>query len=318
MNFRFMDNRYTFYFISGILIVASILLLCIKGLNYGIDFKGGNILHVTFDNPTNETQIKDAFKKIGESNTLYLSDFASGLVVQNVSNSKVKDREFIIQYPASKKDSLEASKSHDVIISSLKKLLPFSTETLEVSNIGPTIGEEMKKNGIIAAVISCIGILLYLGWRFDFASASGVVLAIIHDLIITLGFISAMRIEFDTTVLAAVLTLLGYSVNDSIVIFDRIRENIKISKNDVTYGTIVDNSINQSLSRTVNTTITTLLALIALTLYGGNSIYGFSVALTFGSIMGTFSSNCLAAPLVSDLFKLEKKTKNSEGLSSKI
>ncbi|MBR4570868.1 MAG: protein translocase subunit SecF, partial [Candidatus Riflebacteria bacterium] len=130
--------------------------------------------------------------------------------------------------------------------------------------------------------------------------------------------IAVMRIEFDTTVLAAVLTLLGYSVNDSIVIFDRIRENIKISKNDVTYGTIVDNSINQSLSRTVNTTITTLLALISLTLYGGNSIYGFSVALTFGSIIGTFSSNCLAAPLVADLFKLEKKTKNSEGISSKV
>ena len=318
MNFRFMENRYTFYFISGILIIASILLLCIKGLNYGIDFKGGNILHITFDNPTNENQIRDAFKKIGETNTLYFSKDANALVVQNVANSKVKDREFIIQYPASTKDSLEASKSHDAIISNLRKILPFSTETLEVSNIGPTIGEEMKKNGIIAAVISCIGILLYLGWRFDFASASGVVLAVIHDLLITLGFIAAMRIEFDTTVLAAVLTLLGYSVNDSIVIFDRIRENIKISKNDVTYGTIVDNSINQSLSRTVNTTITTLLALIALTLYGGNSIYGFSVALTFGCIIGTFSSNCLAAPLVADLFKLEKKTKNSEGISSKI
>ena len=312
MNIRFMENRNIFYFISLTLLVVSVLLLSIKGLNYGIDFKGGNILHVTFDNPTNENAIRDAFKKIGETNSLYFSKDANALVVQNVANSKVKDREFIIQYPASTKESLEVSKSHDVIISSLKKIIPFSTETLEVSNIGPTIGEEMKRNGMLAAVISCIGSLLYLGWRFDFASATGVVIAIVHDLLITLGFIAAMRIEFDTAVLAAVLTLLGYSVNDSIVIFDRIRENIKISKNDVTYGKIIDNSINQSLARTVNTTITTLLALIALTLYGGNSIHGFAVALTFGCVIGTFSSNCIAAPVVSDLFKMEKKTKGSD------
>ena len=298
------------------MIVASFVLLLSRGLNYGIDFKGGNIIHVTFDKETNESEIRDIFNKITTDNKIQLT--SDRIIIQNVAPSRgsvgvIKDREFIIQYPATAKDSLEANKINEKILSELAKNLPFANDSLEISYIGPTIGDELKEKGFIAALFSCIGILLYLGWRFDFHSSLGVIIAVVHDLIVSLGFISLCNIEFDTTVLVALLTLLGSSVNDSIVIFDRIRENSRISKNGTAYADIVNSSINQSLGRTLNTTITTLLALLALVFFGGRSIYGFSIALTFGSIIGTYSSICIAATCVLDLFNKQKATKSQDG-----
>ena len=302
MNFKVMKNRKTYYFFSLALIVASILLFLIKGFNYGIDFKGGNIIRVTFDKETNETEIKAAFTKIkdkinADSNRFYFSP--DQVVVQAVAEGK--QREFIIQYPVANLDTKSTSEIHDTILEELSTLLPYDRSTREISNVGPTLGDEMKKQALQAAFLSVIGVLLYLGYRFDFHSASGVIVAVVHDLLIVLGFISLMGIEFDTTVLAAVLTLLGYSVNNSIVIFDRIRENKRISK-QTNMLEIIDESVIQSLSRTANTTFTTLLALIALVLYGGSSIHNFSVALTIGCVVGTYSSLVIAAPCIVDIF----------------
>lgn len=310
MNFNIMKNRKTFYSLSLALVIASILLLLIKGFNYGIDFKGGNVIHLTFEEATDEKGIKDAFVSIRdmvnkndpEGKRFYFAP--EQIVVQGVANTGSK--EFIIQYPAATMDNKSTAEIHDTILEELIKLLPYDKTSRQISNVGPTVGDEMKKQGIQAAILSIIGILLYLAYRFDFHSASGVVIAVVHDLIITLGFISIMNIEFDTTILAAVLTLLGYSVNDSIVIFDRIRENKRISKN-TNYGDIVDESITQSISRTLNTTITTLLALVALVLYGGASIHSFSVVLTVGCIVGTYSSITIAAPCVLDIMGDKKK-----------
>lgn len=310
-NIRFVENRHVFYIISVILVIASFVLLFTKGLNYGIDFKGGNILHVTFEKDTNENEIRGVFKKISESNKLNLA--VDHIMIQNVA-SGIKEREYIIQYPATSKDSIEANTINEKIMSGLYLEIAYSKDNLEVAYIGPTIGDEMKEKGFIAALLSCIGILLYLAYRFDFASSAGVVLAVVHDLIVSLGFVSLLGIEFDTTVLVALLTLLGSSVNDSIVIFDRVRENSRISKNGTAYIDIVNSSINQSLSRTLNTTITTLLALLALVLYGGDSIYGFSITLTFGSIIGTYSSICIASTCVLDIFGKTKVYKKAEGM----
>lgn len=340
-NYRFMDNRFTFYTISGVLIVASILLLLVNGLNYGIDFKGGYVLHVVLTNPSEDNKIKELFDEIFKSVRPDLK--ADQIVVQTVDNKKNEKREFIIQYPnfldnmTSENDKIKVKEAinkdfqinlderrlevtaENIVKEALHK--KYVIEDVPTSGfIGATVGYEMKRQGIIAAILSCVGLLLYLGWRFDFYAATGVVLAVVHDLIITLGFISATKlipainIDFDTTVLAAILTLLGYSVNDSIVIFDRIRENTRISKNGTPYKVIVDNSINQSLSRTLNTTITTLLALLALLIFSGtkSSIFAFSLVLIVASIVGTYSSNCLAAPMVEDLFHKGKGEKNSE------
>ncbi|EKD82932.1 MAG: Export membrane protein SecD [uncultured bacterium] len=296
MTFQFMKNRYTFFGLSITLIVISILLLAVKGLNYGIDFKGGSILHVRFVDESNETKIRDTFKQIEKDRKLYFT--SDQIVVQSVAGGQ--NREFIIQYPSAPLDTAQNAEVHDHILSDLKRMTPFSDEALEVSNVGPTIGDELKKQGLQAAVLSVIGILLYLAYRFEFQSAIGAIIALVHDLIIVLGAVSLIGLEFDVTVLAAVLTLLGYSVNDSIVVLDRIRENRKITK-DNSFAAVIDSSINQTLGRTLNTSITTLLALFALLILGGISIKGFATTLTIGCIIGTYSSIFIASPVLFEM-----------------
>ncbi|KAF1079690.1 MAG: Protein translocase subunit SecF [Candidatus Rifleibacterium amylolyticum] len=296
MTFQFMKNRYTFFGLSITLIVISILLLLVKGLNYGIDFKGGSILHVRFVDESSESKIRDNFRQIAKDRSLYFT--ADQIVVQSVAGGQ--NREFIIQYPAAPMDTAQNAEVHDHILSDLKRLAPFSDEALEVSNVGPTIGDELKKQGLQAAVLSVVGILLYLAYRFEFQSATGAIIALVHDLLIVLGAISLIGLEFDVTVLAAILTLLGYSVNDSIVVLDRIRENRKITK-ETSFAAVIDASINQTLGRTLNTSITTLLALFALLILGGISIKGFATTLTIGCIIGTYSSIFIASPVLYEM-----------------
>ncbi|MFZ5949965.1 MAG: protein translocase subunit SecF [Candidatus Rifleibacteriota bacterium] len=296
MNFQFMKHRFTFFGISIALIIVSILLLVVKGLNYGIDFKGGSIIHVRFDNEINEGKIREIFKGIEKARSLYFT--SDQLIIQSVATGQ--GREYIIQYPSAPVDSQKTADVHDMILSDLKVAAPFSDEALEVSNVGPTVGEEMKIQGIQAAIFSIIGILLYIAYRFEFQSASSSIVAIIHDLMITLGFIAIVGIEFDITVLAAILTMLGYSVNDSIVVLDRIRENRKFAKEN-SFSQLIDDSVNQTLGRTMNTSITTLLALISLLWLGGVSIYGFALTLTFGVTIGTYSSIFVVSPLLLEM-----------------
>ena len=296
MNFQFMRNRFTFYGLSISLIMVSILLLAIRGLNYGIDFKGGSIMHVRFIDESDENKVREVFRQIENERKLYFT--SDQIIVQSVSGGQ--NREFIIQYPAPPLDTADNAEVHDHILSDLKRLAPFSDEALEVSNVGPTMGEELKKQGIQAALLSVIGILVYLAWRFELQSASGAIIALVHDLIVVLGAVSFLGLEFDITVLAAVLTLLGYSVNDSIVILDRIRENRKISK-ESNFAKVVDSSINQTLGRTLNTSITTLLALFSLLIIGGASIKGFATTLTIGCIVGTYSSIFIASPVLYEM-----------------
>ena len=291
-----MKNRYTFFGISITLIVISILLLAVKGLNYGIDFKGGSIIHIRFVDESNETRIRDIFKQIEKERSLYFT--SDQIVVQSVGGGQ--NREFIIQYPAAPLDTAKNAEVHDHILSDLKRIAPFSDEALEVSNVGPTIGDELKKQGLQAAVLSVVGILLYLAYRFEFQSAVGAIIALVHDLIIVLGVLALIGIEFDVTVLAAVLTLLGYSVNDSIVVLDRIRENRKISK-EPSFANLIDTSINQTLGRTLNTSMTTLLALFSLLVLGGISIKGFAITLTIGVFIGTYSSIFIASPVLFEM-----------------
>ena len=304
MNFQFMKHRYTFFAISIALVVISVLLLAIKGLNYGIDFKGGSIIHLRFTQEMTETQIRNIFTNIEKERKLYFT--SKQVVIQGVAGGQ--NKEFIIQYPAAPMDTAKNAEVHDLVLSDLKKAAPYSEEALEVSNVGPTVGEEMKKGGIQAAILCVIGILLYLAYRFEFQSATGSVVAIVHDLIITLGFLALVGVEFDVTVLAAILTMLGYSTNDSIVVLDRVRENRKIMK-ESSFAKLINESINQTLGRTINTSLTTLFALLALLILGGGSIYGFALTQTFGVIIGTYSSIFIASPVLLEMTgeKIKKK-----------
>ncbi len=290
MKFDFMGYRHTFLMGSGVLILLSVLLLIGKGLNYGIDFKGGNIINLRFLETMDETRIRQVFARIPN---LYFKP--EQLIIQAVAAGGGK--EFIIQYPAPAVDEKETSEVHSSIMRQLKEKAPYEEESLSMSNIGPTLGAEMKRQGIRAAVFSVIGILLYLAWRFEFYSGAGAVLALVHDLIITLGFVTILGVEFDVTVLAAVLTMLGYSVNDTIVVFDRIRENRRIMR-EQSFTALINESINSTLGRTINTSLTTLFTLLALLLVGGASIKGFATTLTFGIAIGTYSSIFVASPIL--------------------
>lgn len=290
MKFDFMGNRYTFFAISGTLMIIALFLMLVKGFNFGIDFKGGNIIHVRFNNQMTETSIRDIFGKMPK---LYFT--ADQLIIQSVAEGGGKD--FIIQYPAPLADTQEAAQIHSDVIKQLKAAAPFSDDALETANVGPTVGSEMKRQGVVAAIISVIGILLYLAWRFEFQSATGAVLSIVHDLVIVLGFLSLFSIEFDVTVLAAILTMLGYSVNDSIVVLDRIREERKLMRGSTLFD-IINHSINATLGRTINTSLTTFFTLISLLLFGGSSIHNFASTLSFGVVFGTYSSIFIASPVL--------------------
>jgi preprotein translocase subunit SecF len=292
MKFDFMSNRFKFFTMSGLVIALSVLLLVGKGLNFGIDFRGGNIIHVRFDKATTENEIRSVF---GKMDKMYFT--SDQLIIQAVSGSEGK--EYIIQYPSTI-ESAEATETHSRVLRQLKAGIPYSDDSLEVSNVGPTIGGEMKKQGIIAAFLCIVGILLYLAWRFEFQSATGAVLSIVHDFCITIGFLSLVGLEFDVSVLAGILTMLGYSVNDSIVVLDRIRENRKLLRG-TPLPEVINDSINQTLGRTINTSVTTLFTLISLLLFGGISLYGFAATLTFGVVVGTYSSIFIASPVLLEM-----------------
>jgi len=290
MKYNFMGYRNHFFAFSGTLLVLSLLLLLARGFEYGIDFKGGNIIRVRFDQEVTENKIRETFNKMSG---LYFK--GEQLVIQSVAEGQ--GHEFIIQYPAPVMDTAETGKLHGEILKNLKTDLPFKDDSLEMANIGPTVGDDMKRQGLYAAVLAVVGILLYLAWRFEFQSATGAVLSLVHDLIIVCGFVSLFRIEFDVTVLAALMTLLGYSVNDSIVVLDRIRENRRISReND--FVTLINDSINQTLGRTINTSLTTLFSTVALLMLGGQTLHSFALVLTFGVIFGTYSSVFIASPVL--------------------
>ncbi|MBF0406938.1 MAG: protein translocase subunit SecF [Candidatus Riflebacteria bacterium] len=299
MKFDFMGNRFKAFALSGTLIVISLVMVLVLGLNYGIDFKGGNLIQIRFQDTMDEFKIREAFGKMGQ---FYFTP--AQLIIQAVDGGQ--GREFIIQYPAAPSDEEKYAKQYTDILRELKKVAPFNDDSLQTSNIGPTVGSEMKNQAMIAAFLSVIGILLYLAWRFENQSAAGAVLAILHDLFIILGFIAITRIEFDVTVLAAVLTMLGYSVNDSIVVLDRVRENRRLMK-DKNLTEMINDSINQTLGRTINTSLTTLFTLVALIVFGGASIKGFAVVLTVGIIVGTYSSIFVASPLLIHLAPAKKK-----------
>ncbi|MBF0547159.1 MAG: protein translocase subunit SecF [Candidatus Riflebacteria bacterium] len=291
MTFDFMGNRYKAFAFSGTLSALSIIIILVFGFNYGIDFRGGNLIQVRFNSPMDEVKIRDAFEKMGK---LYFKP--DQLVIQSVAGAGV-GKEYIIQYPASPSDDPIYAAQHSEILSKLKEFAPYDDNYIQTSNIGPTVGSEMKRQAIVASILSIIGILLYLAWRFENQSAIGAVLSIVHDLVVVSGFVAALQIEFDVTVLAAILTMLGYSVNDSIVVLDRIRENRRLYK-DRGMADLINDSINQTLGRTIRTSVTVLFTLFSLFFFGGTTIHNFSLTLLIGVFFGTYSSIFIASPVL--------------------
>ncbi|MET0088722.1 MAG: protein translocase subunit SecF [Candidatus Thiodiazotropha sp.] len=276
----FMGKRRLATIFSGILILISLGAITVKGLNFGIDFTGGTLIEVKFPQAVELADVRSALGKEGFPEA----------VVQHFGTSQ----EVLIRLAP--RENTESAKISDQAFAALKGI-DAQADLRRVEFVGPQVGDELTEDGGLALLYSLIGILIYVGLRFEYRFAVGSVIALVHDVIITLGFFAMFQVEFDLPVLAAVLAVIGYSLNDTIVVFDRIRENFRKVRKGETIE-IINGSINQTLSRTLITSGTTLLVLVALLLFGGEIIRGFSLALIVGIVVGTYSSIYVASTSV--------------------
>ena len=279
IQFNFMGMRKVTSIVSALLIIFSISTLSYQGLNLGIDFTGGTLVEVGYPEAVNLDKLRQSFSD-SEFNDVAIQYFGSA-------------KEILIRIPAR-----QGLNSADVS-SKLLDLLSsnnFSAEMRRVEFVGPQVGEELREDGGLAMLYALLCIMVYVAFRFQMRFSVGAVTALAHDVIITLGFFSITRFNFDLTILAALHAVIGYSLNDTIVVFDRVRENFRKIR-DKTPVEVFFISLTQTLSRTLMTSFTTLLVLIALFLLGGEIIHGFSMALIFGVLIGTYSSIYIASPV---------------------
>ena len=276
-------NRFykKFNILSLCLILISLILLIFKGLNYGVDFKGGTLIELrSLDESLKVSDIRRSF------NNLNLGD---------VSVKKFgKDNDYVIKFE--KKKSIEENFIENIRIE-LTNDMGSVFEFRRVESVGPKVSSELLKSGVIAIALSLGAMLIYIWIRFEWQFSLGAISAVFHDVIITLGFFSLLNFEINLSIVAAVLTIVGYSMNDTVVIFDRVRENLK-KYSDIKIFEITNISINETLSRTIITSFTTLLALISIFIFGGAILKGFSFAMILGVIVGTYSSIYIANPIL--------------------
>jgi preprotein translocase subunit SecF len=299
----FMRWRWFFVWVSAALVLISLMLFVVRGFNFGIDFTGGTIIEVHYAQPVQLGEVRGALRKVGFERA----------VAQYFGTS----RDVLIRIPP--ENGHGASKLSDRVFKALQQK-DDRVQLRRVEFVGPQVGEDLREQGGLAVLYALIMILVYVAVRFEWRLSLGAIIALVHDVIITLGVISLMQLEFNLNVLAAILTIIGYSLNDSIVVFDRIRENFrKIRRKSV--EETVNISINETLSRTVNTSLATLMVVIALYLVGGSVLSGFSLALIVGIIVGTYSSVYVASSYAlmlgvsrADLMPVKKE---GEGLSTR-
>ena len=283
---NFMGRRRLAAIFSLVLLVVSIGSLAIRQLNWGLDFTGGTLVEVNYSETADLNAIRDIMETQGYSGATVVS-FGS-------------DRDVLIRLPHGYADSEGA-----VLLAKLQASFAGQVELRRIEFVGPQVGDELREQGGLAMLLALGLVMLYIAFRFQFKFAVGAVAALVHDVIITLGFFSITGIEFDLTVLAAVLAVIGYSLNDTIVVFDRIRENFrKIRRSEP--AEVINISLSETLGRTLVTSLTTLLVLTALALFGGEMINGFAVALIVGVTVGTYSSIYVAANVLL-LMKVNKE-----------
>ena len=271
-------NRFynKFNILSSLLIIASLILLIFKGLNFGIDFKGGTLIELrSTDSKINVSSLRDNL------NQMNLGDVS----VKKFGNNK----DYLVKF--------ENKNNRENIIEEIRLNLDKSFgnnfDFRRVENVGPKVSSELLRSGIIAISISLAVMLIYIWIRFEWQFSLGAIIALFHDVIVTLGLFSLLNLEINLSIIAAVLTIVGYSMNDTVVIFDRVRENLR-KYSDIKIFELTNISINETLSRTLITSITTLLALLSIFFFGGEILKGFSLAMIFGVVFGTYSSVYIA------------------------
>ena len=278
-----------FNLISLSLVILSVLLLIFKGLNFGVDFKGGTLIELRAnDKNISVTSIRQSFSKMN------IGDFN----VKKFGN----ENDFLIKIE--KKDT--SANAIEIIKKELTSSIGDNFDFRRVENVGPKVSAELLKSGVIAIALSLAAMLFYIWIRFEWQFSLGAILALFHDVIITLGLFSLFNLEINLSIVAAVLTIVGYSMNDTVVIYDRVRENLR-KFSDIKIFELTNISINETLSRTIITSATTLLALVSIYLFGGEILKGFSLAMIMGVIFGTYSSIYIANPILVKL-RVSQKT----------
>jgi preprotein translocase subunit SecF len=292
----FMRHALVFNVNSVITFLLAVVSLSTKGLHLGVDFTGGTVMEVSYDKPADHDRIRETVTGLG------LSD----VWVQNFGRA----REVRLRLPL--KEDVAGAKLSERVLQALRAA-DSSVELRRVEFVGPQVGRELVENGALALLFVCLGIVLYLWMRFEWKFGLAAIIANLHDVVIILGFFSFFQWEFSLPVLAAVLAVLGYSVNESVVVFDRIRENFRKMRR-APVPQIIDNAITRTMSRTIITHMSTQMAVTAMLIFGGETLFYFALALTIGILFGIYSSVLVASPLVmwlgirrEDLVKLEKK-----------
>ncbi|MBT3504403.1 MAG: protein translocase subunit SecF [Piscirickettsiaceae bacterium] len=296
-NFNFMSKRKMAAVFSLLLILASIGSLITKGLNFGIDFTGGTMVELSYQEQVKLEDIRTKLEQNGYGDA----------IVQNFGSI----HDVLIRLPVHSSENMAELSNR--IVAALQADHESEIDVRRVEFVGPQVGEELTEQGGLAMLYALFGILIYVSFRFEYRFAIGSVVALVHDVILTLGFFSVTQLDFDLTVLAAILAIIGYSLNDTIVVFDRIRETfLKVRKG--TSEEIVNRALNDTLSRTIMTSVTTLLVVTSLFVFGGEVIHAFSIALLLGIIIGTYSSIYIASNTIlfmgvskADLMPAEKE-----------
>ena len=277
-NFNFMSKRMHASVVSVVLIIVAIVALSTRGLNFGLDFSGGTLIELGYSHAVDLNKVRSDLETAGYNNA----------VVQNFGTSQ----DIIVRLAPQ-----EGKSNSDISTQVIEVLSADANEKIEmrrVEFVGPQVGEELAEDGGLAVLYALICIFIYVFFRFEWRFAVGAVIALFHDVLITLGVFSLLQLDFDLTILAACLAVIGYSLNDTIVVFDHIRENFRKMRKG-TSEEIVNTSLNQTLARTLMTSLTTLLVLVALFVVGGELIHGFATALIIGVLVGTYSSIYIAS-----------------------
>ena len=275
-NYNFIGKRKPAIIFSIFFMIISIISFTAQGLNWGIDFSSGYVVQLKFEKNITISEVRNTIEKNGVNDA----------VIQSFGNNN----EVLIKM---KEDSnFNKDSINNFLIKSFGETKPFKIVKLEF--VGSQIGQELREKGEWAMLVALLSILVYIGFRFEFIYGVGAIIALIHDVVITLGFFSLFQIEFDLSVLSAILAVIGYSLNDTIVVYDRIRENTRVIKT-TNYQNILNNSVNQTLSRTLITSLTTMFVLFSLFLLGGSAVELFALAMIIGILVGTYSSIFIAS-----------------------
>jgi preprotein translocase subunit SecF len=270
-------SRYGFFF-SGILCTLAILLFFGLGLNLGVDFKGGTVVTIRTEQAANLDQLRSTLDGLGLG-SVELQEFGG-------------PRDVLIRLEAQGSEAAEQA-----AVNKIKQALGPGVEYRSVESVGPKVSQELTEEAIIAVVLSIIGVLFYIWFRFEWQFSVGAVVSLLHDVILSIGLFSLIRLEFNLNIIAAILTIVGYSLNDTVVVFDRIREFLRKYK-QMGLADLIDFSINSVLPRTLLTSVSVMIALVALYIFGGEVIRGFTFAMLWGVVIGTYSSIFIASPVL--------------------